>query len=323
MTELEHLTNCIEQELSEFERQFDTVFESEKTLLKEIINYWFAKKGKRIRPIITILVANALGKATDKTLRAAAVVELIHTASLIHDDVLDESGKRRGRQTINNLWGNSTAILLGDYLYGKCMAFIVTQEDFNLMPVYSHIATSLPKGELLQKSLYESGLTTEEDYFEVIYNKTASLLEASCELGARTSNNLTLLSSLKEAGRNMGFAFQIKDDIFDFSLENINEKPIGNDIREKKITLPMIYYLQEVNDNSRKNIVNFIASDNKRDEGILHIIECVRDSGCLQKAQQKVEYFSKKAEETILMMPDNVYRTALLNLIKFLINRTI
>ncbi|MDR1725447.1 MAG: polyprenyl synthetase family protein [Bacteroidales bacterium] len=333
MTKLSNITECITNELNTFEERLNKCLHAEKYLLKDMIDYCFAKKGKRIRPILTFLVANMFGKPSESTFRAAMVLEFIHTASLIHDDVLDESGMRRGRQSINNIWGNNNAILFGDYLYGKCMEFIKTEKDFSLMPIYARIGVSLPKGELLQKNLTEQGSTTEKNYFEVIYNKTASLLEAACETGFLTANekdtdnnnlkNFDMLNQIKEMGKNLGLAFQIKDDMLDFYLENASEKSIGNDIREKKITLPMIYFLQNTNEQHKNDVLNFINSDEKRDEGILHLIKCVRESNSLKQSQRQVEFFSGKACDIIRRCPDNVYKDALLSLAGFLINRGI
>jgi octaprenyl-diphosphate synthase len=318
---LSDITDCLCEEIKRFDQQIDSCFACEEYLLREMIDYWFESKGKRIRPILTLLVANMLGKSTDVTYRSAVVLELIHTASLIHDDVLDASPLRRGRRTINNMWGNNNAVLFGDYIYGKCMEFVLTPQDFALMPVYSRVAISLPKGELLQKSISDNGIYSEKAYFDIIYNKTASLLEASCEIGVLTCGNITRLQQMKEVGKNLGIAFQVKDDILDFSLNKTIGKPIGNDIREKKINLPMSYFLQQLDQKRCDDVLDFIMSDSKADDSIEQLIAEVHHSGSIKKAQAEVEHYSRRAIELIEQENESIYRTNLLSLIDFLTNR--
>ena len=318
---LSNITANLSDDIKYFDQQIDNCFTNERYLLREMIDYWFERKGKRIRPILTLLVANMQGKATDATYRSAAVLELIHTASLIHDDVLDASSLRRGRETANKMWGNNSAILFGDYLYGKCMEFIVSPQDFALMPIYSKVAMSLPKGELLQKSASDSGIYSEQVYFDIIYNKTASLLEASCEIGVLTCGNTTRLQQMKEVGKNLGIAFQIKDDILDLSLNKTEEKPIGNDIREKKITLPVAYFLQGLNEERRNQTLAFIMSDNKSDSSIEQLIKDVHCSSGIEQAQQKVDLYSKEAIKLIKQEKSTPYQDDMLSLIDFLIDR--
>ncbi|MDR1847486.1 MAG: polyprenyl synthetase family protein [Bacteroidales bacterium] len=322
MTEnLYSVTNCINQELNDFEQRIESCFSKESSLLRTMIDYWFAKKGKRIRPALTLLTSCMLGKPSESTYKGSLILELIHTASLIHDDVLDQSHLRRGQSTINNLWGNNAAILLGDYLYGKCMEFVVTQEDFALVPIYSHIATSLPKGELLQKSVAENGSYDEKDYFDIIYYKTATLLEAACEIGVKTCGNTKSLQRMKDAGKYIGIAFQIKDDILDFQLDNNSDKPRGNDLKEKKITLPTIFYLQQLKENERHAALAFILSNEKTDNDLHTFIQKVHLSRSIQKAQEVAEDYSRQALDLVMREQENEYRNQLLQLIKYLTNR--
>lgn len=318
-SKLQDITLCISDEMVTFEKMFKDNFFSEDALLNNILAYAKDLKGKRIRPLITFLTAKIFGNITEQTFRSAIIIELLHTASLLHDDVLDNSKLRRGSQTINSLFGDKTAILIGDYIYGKALATLKTKEDFILMDIFSRIALQLPQGEIK-----ETNITTNKDiqlhsYLKVIYYKTACLIKAATECGARTCQNSNLdLDSLALLGENIGIAFQIRDDILDYDINNLTGKGIGNDIREKKITLPFIYYLQTIDDKTKDEMMNLFFSDKKTDNDIQLILGAVMQSGAIDKTVSLQKEYSQKALQTVDGMPLNDYSISLKALVKYL-----
>lgn len=321
--QIKNITYPIRDYLDLFDKRFSESLELEGFFIDDIIKYILEKRGKKIRPILTFLAAKISGGITSQTIRCALILELLHTASLVHDDVIDESDKRRGRKTLNRIWGNDTAVLFGDYLYGKCLELIETQSDFNLLPKFAKIGSELPLGELLQKQVAEGIDYSEETYYKVIGKKTAAMMEASAELGAISSGaTKEVVNSLKNFGFYMGLAFQVRDDILDFSPEFNTGKPYGNDIKEKKKTLPLIYLLDASNEEERKEILKFVNQDDKSDKEILELIEKVNKGGYLEKANEKVQSFCKLAEIQLNDFKDSESKTGLIDLLYSLANRT-
>ncbi len=319
---LADLRQEVEREIACFEEKFLACMPFGDDTIGALTKYVLSQKGKRVRPLISFLVAKLCGGVSEATYRAAIILELLHTASLVHDDVLDESSLRRGKPTVNKIWGNKTAILFGDYIYGKCLQLIETQEDFDLLPIYSKIARELPQGELLQKELSDSQSYEEKSYFGVIDRKTASLFGASAYVGAKTAESKEDYSSSAESfGRLLGRAFQIQDDILDFDLSSKSGKGFGNDIKERKITLPLIFLLQSLEEKERKHLLDFLALEQKSEDSIRLLIESVEKYGCLEKAQEQVAYYSAKAKEALLLLPDNEFREKLEQLTDCLIGR--
>lgn len=311
----------IEKELELFENKLLSTTRKEGFFIDDISAHVFNNQGKRIRPIITLLSASLVGEINEKTIRSAIILELLHTASLIHDDVLDQSDLRRGVETVSTKWGNNSAILFGDYLYSKCLELIETKEDFNLIPIYAKVGRDLPLGELMQKDISEKLDYSVDSYFSIINKKTASLLQASAEVGVMTTNtNSEHLDSLSQFGLNLGLAFQIKDDILDFNNQNTG-KPIGNDIREKKITLPLIYFLNDQSEEKRKEILELIKKDDKTDEEAQGLIDVVSSGVYLDIAQKKVEKYSNISKEHLSKLPDSKHKEGLLELVDYLLNR--
>ncbi len=311
----------IEKELELFENKLLSTTRKEGFFIDDISAHVFNNQGKRIRPIITLLSASLVGEINEKTIRSAIILELLHTASLIHDDVLDQSDLRRGVETVSTKWGNNSAILFGDYLYSKCLELIETKEDFNLIPIYAKVGRDLPLGELMQKDISEKLDYSVDSYFSIINKKTASLLQASAEVGVMTTNtNSEHLDSLSQFGLNLGLAFQIKDDILDFNNQNTG-KPIGNDIREKKITLPLIYFLNDQSEEKRKEILELIKKDDKTDEEAQGLIDVVSSGVYLDMAQKKVEKYSNISKEHLSHLPDSKHKESLLELADYLLNR--
>lgn len=321
---LTEFSACVEKEFDLFESKFKACMSYGEGTLGNLVDHVFSRRGKRLRPLVSFLVSKTCGTITEATYRAAIILELLHTASLIHDDVLDESYLRRGKPTVNKLWGNRTAILFGDYIYGKCLQLIETKEDFGLLEIYSKVAKELPQGELLQKDISESQDCSQESYFDVIDRKTASLFGASAYIGAKTSDSSEDYSSVaEEFGRLLGRAFQIRDDILDFDITSAGGKGFGNDIKEQKITLPLIFMLDKLSNSEKERLLRFIASNDKSEEEIKTLIKAVCETDSLCKAEQVVEYYSNMAKQQLRLLPDNEYRKKLENLTDYLILRNL
>ncbi len=315
------ITSCISKEIENFEKELSEALVVEDGFLRQILNRVAQTKGKRIRPILIFLIAKALGKVTDMTYRGAVVVELLHSASLLHDDVIDNAELRRQKPTINYLFGNKLSILAGDYLYGKALQTIKTKEDFSLMDVFAKIAVELPQGEILELQDTDTRNTNIEDYLRVIYCKTASLVSAACEIGLRSSSSKQYQESITVLGDNLGLAYQIKDDLLDYDTENNLGKGFGNDIRECKITLPIIYLFESLKGEQKVSLFNLFFKQGKTEQEVNTILQMVNNSQALSKTKLLQEDYSRKAMEVIDSLPNNEYTAALGELVKFLIYR--
>ncbi|MDD4703573.1 MAG: polyprenyl synthetase family protein [Bacteroidales bacterium] len=314
--DLKNITHPIRDYLELFDKRFSESVSLEGFFIDDISEYILKQSGKKIRPILTFLSAKITKGVTSQTIRCALILELIHTASLIHDDVIDDSEKRRGKETLNFIWGNNAAVLYGDYIYGKCLEVIETESDFKLLPTLAKITSNLPLGELMQKDVSERLDYSEESYFKVISNKTAAMMEVAAEIGAMSSGAETDdIQSLKSFGYYMGLAFQIRDDILDYFPEFNTGKPFGNDIKEKKITLPLIFLLNESSQKDREEILNFIKQDNKKEKDILNLINRVRDEGFVDRAEEKVMMFCNLAEIQLNRYKDTDAKSSLIELL--------
>lgn len=321
---LVELSQCVEQEFTLFDSKFSACLPNGDDTLGRLSDYALCQKGKRLRPLVSFLIAKTCGGASEATYRAAVILELLHTASLVHDDVLDESKLRRGKRTINDIWDNKTAILFGDYIYGVCLHLIETKEDFELLDIYSKIARELPQGELLQKDVTDSMNCSEETYFNIIDGKTASLFGASAYVGAKTAKGSKDYSKEAEQfGRMLGRAFQIRDDILDLTLETDSGKGHGNDIKEKKITLPIIFLLKELGQEEKSRLLEFIAGDDKTDDDIARLLKSIQNTDCLNKAEQQVIRYSQMAKQHLQTLPENDYRKKLEDLTDYLVLRNL
>ena len=320
---LTEITNCIQKELKDFEEMFASCFSADNSSLDNMLKYIVSLKGKRIRPIITLFCALSFGKTTKQTFRSAIVVELLHTASLLHDDVIDQSSVRRGKKTLNARFDNHLAVLVGDYLYGKALSLLQTQEDFNLMPIFGKIATDLPQGEIREDEAINKKDTSIDFYLKVIYEKTASLIEASALCGACSceKDNETEINfqQIKELGKAIGMAFQIKDDILDYKDNTGKEK--GIDIKEGKITIPLIYYIESVSEEEKEEILSMLYSPNKTEVMIKDLLQKVSDSGAIDRAEQTMISYSKQALNIINTFPKNIYSKSLGELVQYLTKR--
>lgn len=317
---LEKIKNTIEIEIKEFENQFFDIIKSKVTLIDKITHFIIHKKGKRIRPIFVFLIAKMLGKVQKKTYDTACVIELIHTATLIHDDVVDNSFFRRGSSSINAIWNNKTAVLVGDYLLSKSLLLATNNNYYDLLKIICKTIKNMSEVELFQ--IGKSLNINENIYNKIIYYKTASLIAASCEAGARSVNvdEKTALK-MRRLGAFTGIAFQIKDDLFDYqeTKENFTGKPVGIDFREKKITLPLIYSIQKSTKKEKEWILNSIKNydEKKRDQ----IIAYVKKYGGLEYATKKMILFRNNALKILEYYPEGKIKKTLKIMINFIIDR--
>jgi len=311
----------IAKELEIFEKVFKESVKSHVSLLDTIMRYIVKRKGKQLRPMFVLLSAKLAGEVNDKTYRAASLVELLHTATLVHDDVVDESYERRGFFSINALWKNKIAVLVGDYLLSKGLLLSLDNDDFEVLKILSHAVKQMSEGELLQIEKARNLNLQEDTYFEIIKNKTASLLASSCAAGAySTSQDQLMTAKLKQFGEWVGIAFQIKDDLFDYGNEDVG-KPTGNDIREKKLTLPLIYTLNNCNPALRKNLIYIIKNENRRKEKVNEVIDAVKKSGGIAYSQQKMETYRDKALQLLYEFEHSEVRQTMEELVRYTTDR--
>lgn len=314
-------TNIIKEELSVFEKKFEEAVKSNTPLLDRIMKFIIKRKGKQIRPMFVFLSAKLHGEVNESTYRAAALVELLHTATLVHDDVVDESLERRGFFSINAVWKNKIAVLVGDYLLSKGLLLSTSNDDFEHLHILSDAVKKMSEGELLQIEKSRKLNLSEDIYFEIIRNKTASLLSSACGVGAySTSKDLNITNEMKSFGEKIGIAFQIKDDLFDYGSDKIG-KPTGNDIKEKKLTLPIIYTLNKVDKTTRRKLIYILKNENKTAASIKFVIEKVTESGGLTYAEQKMENYRDEALEILNRFNPGPVRDALEDLVRYTTDR--
>ena len=320
---VEQIKHPIRQEMELFEQKFFQSMSTKVALLNRITYYIVNRKGKQMRPMFVFLAAKMVsgGKITERTYRGASVIELIHTASLVHDDVVDESYRRRSFFSINALWKNKVAVLVGDFLLSKGMLLCINSNDFDLLKIISVAVREMSEGELLQIEKARLLDITENVYYEIIRQKTATLIAACCSLGAASvAQNSDHIEKMHRFGQLIGIAFQIKDDLFDYG-ENRIGKPTGIDIKERKMTLPLIYTLNNVSKEQRKWLINSIKNHNRNKERVKQVIAFVKQQGGLEYAIQKMYDFKNKAVQILSQYPDSDYKTALLLMVDYVIDR--
>jgi octaprenyl-diphosphate synthase len=311
----------IANELEIFEKVFKDSVKSHVSLLDTIMRYIVKRKGKQLRPMFVLLSAKLTGHINDQTYRAASLVELLHTATLVHDDVVDESYERRGFFSINALWKNKIAVLVGDYLLSKGLLLSLDNDDFEVLKILSVAVKQMSEGELLQIEKARNLNLKEDIYFEIIKNKTASLLASSCAAGAySTCRDQQLTAKMRQFGEWVGIAFQIKDDLFDYGNEDVG-KPTGNDIREKKLTLPLIYTLNTCSAVQKKELIYIIKNENRRKEKVNQVIDVVKKSGGIAYSQQKMEEYRDKALQLLHEFNDTEVRQSLEELVRYTTDR--
>jgi octaprenyl-diphosphate synthase len=317
----DEIRDSIEPELNKFEDKFRDSVKTGTPILNAIMRYIIRSKGKQMRPMFVFLSASMFGEVKEATYRGAALIELLHTATLVHDDVVDEAETRRGFFSINALWKNKIAVLVGDYLLSKGLLLSVENNDFDLLKIVSNAVREMSEGELLQIEKTRKLNISEENYFEIIQKKTATLIASACAVGAKSAGATDEeVERMRVFGEKTGIAFQIKDDLLDFSLFDTG-KPRGADLKEKKLTLPVIYSLQQSSFFERQKFVHVI--ENKKLNGKrLHEAFCfIRDKGGMHYAEEKMIAFQREAEKTLLTFPENNARASLLALSQFTTSR--
>tara|TARA_B100000768_G_scaffold180755_1_gene201570 strand:+ start:11681 stop:12658 length:978 start_codon:yes stop_codon:yes gene_type:complete len=323
MKEIERIKLPIKEEMELFEGKFSKSMISNIPLLNRITHYVVNRKGKQMRPMFVFLTAKMLnnGEINEKVFRAASVIELIHTATLVHDDVVDSSNIRRGFFSLNALWKNKIAVLVGDFLLSKGMLLCIDNNDFDLLKLISKSVKDMSQGELLQIEKSRRLDINEEVYFEIIRKKTASLISACCALGAASSNvSQNKIDQLASFGEKIGIAFQLKDDLFDYGDEKIG-KPVGIDLKEKKLTLPIIYSLNNSSNSKKRWLINCIKNHNNNKKVIQDVIEYVKKSGGIEYTLSKLKFFHLEALKELRNLPNNQYNESLTDLVNYVIDR--
>ena len=320
---VEQIKKPIYEEMELFEEKFTASMSSKVALLNRITHFIVNRKGKQMRPMFVFLTAKMLnkGKVNERTFRGASVIELIHTASLVHDDVVDDSNMRRGFFSVNALWKNKIAVLVGDFMLSKGMLLCIENEDFDLLKIISVAVKEISEGELLQIEKARKLDITEEVYYNIIRQKTATLLAACCAMGARTvQNDDAIVEKMRLFGEYIGMAFQIKDDLFDYGDTAIG-KPTGIDIKEQKMTLPLIYTLNTVSVQEKNWLIQSMRKYNRDKKRVKEVIAKVKAAGGLVYAEEKMEEYRQKAMDILVTFPEDEYRNALEKMVNYVISR--
>ncbi|MDP1843236.1 MAG: polyprenyl synthetase family protein [Sediminibacterium sp.] len=308
-------------ELMQFETHFREAVKSRVALLDRIMQYIVKRKGKQLRPMFVLLSAKLGGEITETSYRAASLVELLHTATLVHDDVVDESMERRGFFSINALWKNKIAVLVGDYLLSKGLLLSLNNKDHEVLRLLSEAVRQMSEGELLQIEKSRNLNLNEEVYYEIINGKTASLLASACAAGAcSTFSDAASVEKMRVFGQKVGMAFQIKDDLFDYSNADIG-KPTGNDIKEKKLTLPLIYTLNNCPADIKRKIIRIIKNENTQKDKVAYVISLVEQYGGIEYANKKMNAFRDEALALLHEFPETQVRDALEELVRYTTDR--
>ncbi len=313
--------NLIDEELRIFEEKFKDAVKSNVSMLDRIMRYVVKRKGKQLRPMFVFLSARLCGQVNESSYRAASLVELLHTATLVHDDVVDDSLERRGFFSVYALWKNKASVLVGDYLLAKGLLLSLDNNDFQILKYLSDAVRQMSEGELLQMEKSRSLNLSEQVYFEIITNKTASLLAAACAAGAwSTSEDSEIAGRMKLFGEKVGIAFQIKDDLFDYTLQDVG-KPTGNDIKEKKLTLPLIHTLNNIDKETRRKIIYIIKNENTRKSKVNYIIDVVEKNGGIAYAVDRMNAYKSEALQLLHTFPDSEIRKGFEDLVNFVTDR--
>lgn len=322
MSKLEEIKNPVRLEMKEFDKRFKTAISSNVPLLNVVTGYVLRRKGKQMRPLFVFLSSKLTGKITESTYTAASLIELMHTATLVHDDVVDESNERRGVFSINAIWKSKVAVLLGDYLLARGLLLAVEKKDYDLLEIVSNASKEMSEGELVQIQKSRSLNIDTETYYEVIRKKTASLIAACTASGASSSGaDQDVIDRVYEMGIRIGMAFQIKDDLFDYQSHGLIGKPTGNDIKEKKFTLPLIYALNQAEAGKRRSMIRKIKNGNRSQKVVNEVVRFVNEMGGISFAVEKMQEFKSSALEILHTFPDSPSRTSLRDLVEFTVSR--
>lgn len=318
---LEDIKAPVAQEMEDFEQKFRASMKTRVLLLDKIMGYIVKRKGKQMRPMFVFLSAGLCGKINDSTFRGASLIELLHTATLVHDDVVDEANYRRGFFSVNALWKNKIAVLVGDFLLSRGLLLSIENKDFELLSIGTEAVKVMIEGELLQMAKARQLDINEEIYYEIIRQKTASLIASCCGMGASSVGaDKTLVDNMKLFGEKAGMAFQIKDDLFDYEEAEIG-KPVGIDIKEKKMTLPLIYALSKSPWLERRRIISIIKNESDKPKKVKEVIAYVKGSGGIEYATDKMKHYYEEAIRILMTFPESAYRTSLMQLVQFTIER--
>lgn len=321
MSSIDTIKQPIEKELDRFELHFREAMRSHVPLLDRIMYYIVRRKGKQVRPMFVFLGAKLCGEVTEATYIAASLVELLHTATLVHDDVVDESYERRGFFSINALWKNKVAVLVGDYLLAQGLLLALKNKEFRLLEILSDAVKAMSEGELLQLEKARRLDIKEDIYYDVIRQKTASLIASACSAGAAsTTKDEAVIEKMRLFGENLGIAFQIKDDLFDFGTDDVG-KPLGIDIQEKKLTLPLIYALENASRSDKAHIINLIKRHSENPDKVKEVISFVQKSGGLEYAKIAMDKYSAAAFAILDQFPDSPAKVALRELVVYVTQR--
>lgn len=318
---VDHLKAPIGKELDLFEHKFREVMRSHVSLLDKVNYYIYQRKGKQVRPMFIFLAAKMCGEVTEATYIGASLVELLHTATLVHDDVVDDAYERRGFFSINALWKNKIAVLVGDYFLSKGLLLALDSGNYQLLHMVSTAVKRMSEGELLQMEKARKLDIDESVYFEIITNKTASLIAAACEVGAASATqDAALIEQMRQIGEYIGIAFQIKDDLFDYGEADIG-KPRGIDIKERKMTLPLIYTLNNASKEEKKWIINTVKNKNEDKEKVGELISFIKSRGGIAYTEAKMYEYKQKAFDILATIPDSDAKSGLLELVNYITER--
>ena len=318
---LKEIQAPIAREMSEFEKKFRDSMKTKVLLLDKIMTYIVKRKGKQMRPMFVFLSAGVTGKINESTYRGAALIELLHTATLVHDDVVDDAHYRRGFFSINALWKNKIAVLVGDYLLSRGLLLSIEYGDHNLLKIVSNAVKEMSEGELLQMEKARKLDIDEEVYYDIIRQKTASLIASCCSVGAcSVDSNDEITEKMRLFGEKVGMAFQIKDDLFDYGTAEIG-KPLGIDIKEKKMTLPLIYALRNASRLEKKQVIYKIKNQSHKPKKVREVIDFVKKSGGIEYAQRVMEKYYNEAQDILKTFEESIFRNSLSELVQFTIMR--
>ncbi|MCA4894552.1 MAG: polyprenyl synthetase family protein [Cytophagales bacterium] len=318
---LDHIKAPVAVEMEEFEHKFRASMKTNVLLLDKIMTYIVKRKGKQMRPLFVFLSAGSCGTINESSYRAASLIELVHTASLVHDDVVDNSNYRRGFFSVNALWKNKIAVLVGDFLLTRGLFLALEHKDYDLLGICTEAVKEMSEGELMQMERARRLDISEEVYFDIIRKKTASLIASCCAIGASSVNSTPeMVEKMKFFGEKVGMAFQIKDDLFDYGEDEIG-KPLGIDIKEKKMTLPLIYALSKAGWLEKRKIISIVKNESEKPKKVKEVIEFVKKSGGIEYAKEAMNRYYAEALDLLKELPDSTYRNSLSELVKFTIER--
>ena len=321
MCVIDQIMSPVQTEMEEFENKFRESMHSDVAMLDKVTHYIIKRKGKQVRPLFVFLTAKMLGEVTQKTYDAATLVELLHTATLVHDDVVDDANERRGYFSINALWKNKIAVLVGDYMLSKILLLSIDKKNTDLLEIVARSVKEMSEGELLQIEKARLLDITEEIYYEVIRKKTASLIATCCESAVLSTGNIEYQEKMRQFGEYVGIAFQIKDDIFDYGMPGKIGKPTGIDIRERKLTLPIIYTLNNSNKEVRKELIAIIKNQNENRKSVQRAVSLVEENGGIAYSHEQMLSYARKALDIIRDFPENEAKKSLELLVDYTMNR--